>query len=372
MKTGFTFLLVLGLAGSSFATHLLGGYIQARQVSGTATYEFTVYLYMDAIQGRQAAEQSTSIPFCFGDGSDTVTIPRVSTAFIDPGLMLIVFKTTHSYNGTGSGSYTVSVSNLTNRSSDMQNFPGSVNSPFYIETTIVPGRPNSTPVFQPLPGLLRASVNRKATFSFPATDAEGDSVAYYLVRIRKGDCGKMSQLVDEFIFPNDVSRKGTFKIDALSGEVTWDAPTVVGRYVFALVAAEWRNGVKISETEYEMVCFVDDRAGGNPGTVPPYEPVMERGLLTASDGGIDAQDLTIDVFPIPSLLHFTVVIKSAQPTTARFELIDLQGRIIEQIERNTPALAHETSIGNDQLPPGTYLLKTSARGRVFTQKVLKR
>jgi hypothetical protein len=121
-----------------------------------------------------------------------------------------------------------------------------------------------------------------------------------------------------------------------------------------------------------MITYVKDIPGNVPGTLPTYEPVLERGLLTAVEDRVDDRDLSVMVYPSPSQNRFHILLKSRKPTTATFQLLDSQGKIIQGTTTNTAALEREQVIGNEQLAPGLYLIRTSVRGWVYTTKVIKR
>lgn len=370
MKKIATFLLIISTL-PVFGTHLIGGYIQVKRVATSPTFEFSIKIYVNEVTGKTDIDQNDFILVCLGDGSGDLEIPRYSTTLLENRISLNVYKVTHVYSGMGSGTYTVSA-RLQSRSA-LSNLPNALTVPLYLETTFSPAVVNTFPVFQgPAPGSLTVPVNQKATYNFLAKDADGDSVAHYLIRVRNGECMKTSQPVSGYSFPNEVTREGTFKIDTKSGQLTWDAPTSVGTYDFAVVAEEWRNGQRISATLFDMVTRVIDQPGSIPGSIPPYEPVLERGLLTALEDRINDRDLSITVFPSPSQNRFQIVLKSRKPTTATFQLLDSQGRIIQEVAENKTALEHQQAIGNEQLAPGLYLIQTSVRGRVYTNKVIKR
>ncbi|MGV3559887.1 T9SS type A sorting domain-containing protein [Larkinella arboricola] len=367
MKKVATLLLMLS-GFPVFSTHLIGGYIQAERVSGSLTFEFTVNLYMNDTGGN---DQTDPIQLCPGDGAGPITVPRQAQLRVGKSIIRSIYKIRHTYSGTGSGTYTVSVQ-IANRS-EVNNLPNSIQTPFYLETTFSSTVVNNLPVFQgPVPESLTVPVNRKAVYNFLATDTDGDSVAHYVIRLRNGECQKTSQQLSDYVFPNDVSRKGTFKIDPKTGLVIWDAPTEVGLYNFAVVAEEWRNGQRISTTVFDMVTRVVDQAGRNPDAIPPYEPVLERGLLTAVEERINEPALTVTVSPSPSENRFLVRMKSRTPTTATFQLLDSQGRLMQETTTRTATLEIEQALGHEKLVPGLYLIRTSARGRVYTTKVIKR
>ncbi|GAB3895180.1 hypothetical protein GCM10028803_11330 [Larkinella knui] len=345
-------------------THLIGGYIQVRNVAAS-TYEITVKLYMES---SGAGQQETSVLVCLNDGAEPVSVARTSSRLLKGGILLNEYRITHTYNGNGTGSRTISA--FPSNRTQSRNIPNALSTLFYIKTTFVSTQSNTTPVFQDFDSRLTGTVNQKAEYNFLATDSEGDSVVHYLVRPQTGACNRGSLPIAGYAFPNDVTRRGTFKIGRQDGRLVWDSPTETGTYGFALAAEEWRKGQRISETVFDMVTLIAD--GGTPGTVPPYEPAVERELLTGINDHIDDRDLSVTVYPSPSQNRFLVVLKSSKPTTATFQLLDSQGRILQEVAAGKAALEHEQAIGNEQLAPGLYVIRTSARGRVYSNKVIKR
>lgn len=365
MRKIVTLFLVL-CALPAFSTHIIGGYIQVRNVA-SSTYEITVRLYL----GRSgASNQETALPVCFDDGLEPAMAPLRNSQVLEDGILLNEYRTTHAYNGSGSGRHTVFVS-ITNRT-DSRNFPSALSTPFYIKTTFTTAQPNSTPVFEDFRKRLTGLVNQKNEYNFLAKDPEGDSVVHSVIRVQKGRCGQGSQLASDYRFPNDVTRKGTFKIGLADGQLVWNAPTETGTYSFAVQAREWRNGQLIGETVFDLLTLVTDATGHSPGTLPPYEPVVEGGPLTGVENRIDDQEVTITVLPSPSSSRFEVVLKSRKPTTAAFQLLDAQGRLLEEVSTKTSALEIRQPIGREQLAPGLYVIRTSVRGRSYTSKVIKK
>ncbi|GAB3269062.1 hypothetical protein GCM10027347_38850 [Larkinella harenae] len=365
MKKIATLLLLLG-GLPAFGTHMVGGYIQVRNVQGL-TYEITVRLYMDQ---SPVSAQTDKIEVCFDTGLSAVSVSRIQSVVLDGGVLMNEYRATHSYNGSGSGNRTISVS-IPNRT-DSRNAPMAFRMPVYFRTTFTTAQSNSTPTFQNLGQQVTGLVNQRNEYNFRASDADGDSIVYSLIRPQDGACGRIRIPVSPYTFPNDVTRKGTFKINAQNGQLVWNAPTETGRYSFAVMVKEWRNGLLISETIADMMALIVDNVGGNPGSVPSYEPAVESDLLTAVEQRIDDQDLTLTVFPSPSPGRFQVVLQSQKPTTATFQLLDSQGKMIQEVKANAAALEHRQSIGNEQLAPGLYLIRSFVRGRVYTSKVIKR
>ncbi|MFD1142602.1 T9SS type A sorting domain-containing protein [Larkinella insperata] len=364
MKMITTFLFVLS-AVPAFSTHILGGYIQVRNVS-PATYEIIVRLYLER---SGTSQQEISIPVCFDDGSEPVTAARSSSLALEGGILLNEYRTTRSFNGSGSGNRTVAVS-IPNRT-DSRNVPSALSIPFYIQTTFTTAQINTTPVFEDLDNRLTGLANQKVEYNFLAKDSEGDSVVHYLVRVQSGGCDQGGQPVAGYTFPNDVTRRGVFSVGPQTGQLVWNAPTETGNYGFAVAAEEWRNGQRISETVFDMIALIVDNAGGTPGTIPPYEPALPGGLLTGWEEPSNDPDITVAAYPSPSPNRFLVKLKSRKPTTATFQLLDNQGRLIQEVTTRKASQEIEERIGPEKLAPGLYLIRTSVRGRVYTSKVLK-
>ncbi|WP_026261846.1 T9SS type A sorting domain-containing protein [Spirosoma panaciterrae] len=371
MRT-ITFLCLM-LSGISAvrATHLIGGYIQAKPVSGSSlTYEVTLVVYMNEVQGRQAADQADRYLICFGDGTSN-TVTRQSRLFIANNSMSInTYRINHTYPGPNTYTLTTTISNR----SIVQNITKADYQFFTLSTTVSTNVANQTPTPGYPPTGFRAGVNKKLLLDLKATDAEGDSLMYGLAKsltsTDEKSCDK--RLVPTYQFPNDVTRQGIFKLNSQTGELTWDSPTQVGLYSVVITIDEYRNGLLISQTTEELTITVDDLPGTST-PIPPYEPaILGNGSIVTNTVVYSDPDILFITFPNPVEGRMQVVIQTSNPTTASLQLTDVNGRKLHELLFSKASRQHEQVIGLDSLTPGIYLLRADVNGRSLLRKIVKR
>lgn len=367
----FTLLaLICLMAAPAWSSHLLGGQIQTRKLSGN-TYEITVMLYMDEANGKMATDQTSSIPVCLGDGN-IISAVRLSRRLITgQNISANAYRFTYAYNGPGVYRITTAITNRT----QMTNLSQALENPFALSTTIQvnSNAQNTTPVYEPTLDLWQVAINQRTALNFRATDADGDSLTYALVRPLTNSlsaaCTTPPSIVGQYFFPNDVSKKGTYKLNARTGELVWDAPTTAGQYSAVVLIREWRNGIQIGESYVETVIRVQDKAG-TPSPIPPYEPAAELSIVTGTDPEAD-NGLLLTVSPNPVQSQFVARLRSNKATKATLQLLDLSGRIVAEKALNRPNIDHETTFSVENLPSGLYVLKADINGRIISQKVVK-
>ena len=370
----FTCLCLVLMSVQTYATHILGGYVQAKRVSPTSLqYDIIVTLYLDEVYGRASADDANTIQLCFGDGT-TGTVTRATRRFVaDRIASLNVYQIKHIYNGPGTFVITTNVPNRT----EARNLPQADQLPFTLSTTLLINNQltNQTPTLAIPETGFRLATRQRATINLQATDAEGDSLVYGLVRPLTSTAMQSCEqrTATAYQFPNDVIRQGTYKIDSRTGTLVWDTPVDLGRYVIAISIDEWRNGVSISRTIHEITVFVEDRPG-TPTPIPPYEPAIEgifSGIITALPEYTDA-DVEVVVFPNPVENRLQVAIRSRKIVTPVVQLRDTNGRLIHELRFSRPARQHEQLIDMESLSAGTYVLHTEVNGRSITEKILKK
>ena len=297
MKTYFPLwlgILLFSLLSISdaLATHVRAGEITPRRVSSTSlTYEITATLYYDEVGGKAAANDAGTVTFCFGVGSTTAEVPRISRVYINANTSVDTYRTTFTYPGPGTYNVTCLINN---RNEGTINIPNSVNTSFELRTTIVVNANlglNSTPVLLN-PPLDSARVGQKWCHNPAAFDADGDSLAYrlYTSSGRKngveGDCD--INFVPGFLKPetvgaNPVTEAGTgpatLTVNALTGDVCWDAPAQAGQYNIAFIIEEWRGGVKIGEIVRDMQIIVTPSTNRRPDIQVPQDICVQAGTL---------------------------------------------------------------------------------------------
>ena len=376
MKTVLLLFLVLLSVEAVRATHLIGGYIQATPLSGSSlTYRISAVLYLDEGTGKTAANQADAIQICLGDGS-TVTAYRASRIILTSQTTSInSYTLIHTYAGPGTYTLTTSIANRSSVNKTIANADNllfALNTTFTTNTTTV----NQTPAAgYPATGFY-VRVNNKAVLALKATDAEGDSLVYSLAKPLTTLTASQSctgQTVPTYQYPNDATRRGTFKLNSRTGELVWDAPVEVGLYSVALTISEYRNGVLISQTTQEITLYVDDLPG-TPGVIPPYEPAFQGvagGLVTATTAYSDT-DFQLTTFPSPVDDRLQVVIQTTTLTSPTVEMTDINGRVLHKLVFNRVARQHEQVIGMGSMTPGVYILRVSIGERSISRKIMKR
>ncbi len=376
MKTALLLFLVLLSVEAVRATHLIGGYMQVTPLSNSSpTYRISAVLYLDEGTGRTAANQADAIQICLGDGS-TVTAYRANRLILTNQTTSInSYTLIHTY--AGPGTYTLTMA-IANRSSVNKTIANADNLLFALSTTFTTNTSviNQTPAAgYPATGFY-VRLNSKATLSFNATDPEGDSLVYSLAKPLTTQSASKSctaGAVSSYQYPNDATRRGTFKLNSRTGELVWDAPVEVGLYSIALTINEYRSGILISQTTQEITLYADDLPG-TPGIVPPYEPAFQGvagGLITATIPYADT-DFQLTTFPSPVDDRLQVVVQTSILTSPTVEMTDINGRVLHKLVFNRVARQHEQVIGMGSMTPGVYILRVSVGERSISRKIVKR
>ncbi|MFC5408784.1 gliding motility-associated C-terminal domain-containing protein [Larkinella bovis] len=273
------------------ATHLRAGEITTRRISSTSlTYEVTMTTYHDEIGGKTASDQQDPSYFCFGIGP-AVAVPRAERRAINRATTVNIYRATFTYPGPGTYRITCTI---TNRNENVRNIPNSIQTSFQLETIIVVNAGlglNSTPVLLN-PPLDSARVGQKWCHNPAAFDADGDSLAYRLyvpsgrIGDEQGNCTR--RVVAGYSDPtaigvNRINEAGTgpatLTVDAITGDVCWDAPAEIGQYNIAFIVEEWRDGVKIGEIIRDMQIIVTASPNKRPALVVPADICVEAGTL---------------------------------------------------------------------------------------------
>ncbi|MFT4543953.1 MAG: gliding motility-associated-like protein [Bacteroidia bacterium] len=228
MKKTLLLVLILCASFGAKATHNRAGEITIQFLGGLSV-RATVTTYT-------VPESPADRPFlevAWGDGS-VDTVLRVNGGgdgvVIQSGVKKSVYIYEHTY--ASSSTYRVSMEDP-NRNGGINNIPNSVNVPFYIETEIIISPfagPSSTPVLLN-PPIDDACVDRVYEHNPGAYDPDGDSLSYELVVC----IGEGGIPIDGYNFPNGIT------INAVTGDLVWDAPNQQGEFNFAIKIIEWRR-----------------------------------------------------------------------------------------------------------------------------------
>ena len=239
-KKYYIILLLLSFPFLSFATHLRAGEITAKRVSNTTlTYKITLTTYTDQINGKAANDGQETVSFYFGFAPGKVEAFKVSRkkkTLIGPATICNVYDTTYTYPAPGI--FTISCG-IVNRNERTINLPQpSENISFFVQSTIVISSSfglNSTPVLLNIP-LDSAAVGKKFIHNPGAFDIDGDSLSYKLSipQRDKGTDTGVGEFIPGYRDPSTVGTvpitnetntgPATFKIDAVTGDLVWDAP----------------------------------------------------------------------------------------------------------------------------------------------------
>ncbi len=179
-----------------------------------------------------------------------------------------VYYTEHIYSGAGT--YVISMEDP-NRNESIENIPGSVNVPFYIESTlsIAPGLGNNCSPTLANPPIDRGCVGAPYVHNPGAFDPDGDSLAYSLV----SSLGTEGTPIDGYVLPNQVYNDGPLYIDPLNGTIVWDSPSISGEYNVAILIEEYRNGVKIGSVVRDMQIDILALCDNDPPTINLNTPI---------------------------------------------------------------------------------------------------
>lgn len=297
-----------------WATHIRAGEIVAIRTSNSSlTYKFTVIGYTDT--GSTVIFGGGDIDF--GDGTVlnlTDNAEDNGTTNLEDEVAYNYFEITHTFSAPGK--YTVRY-NERNRNAGIQNMSNSVDTPFYIETTILIDPfvgLNNTPVFL-VPPIDKGAVGAAFLHNPGAFDSDGDSLSYRLTEPKQA----LDRVVNNYLSPADPSFYSdylngneaqtdipVFEIDAITGNLTWDAPGAPGEYNIAFIVDEWRKiegeWFLLGSLTRDMQVIIEDTDNERPEITPPPDLCVEAGMtineiITASDP--DGQRVKIEAFGGP-------------------------------------------------------------------------
>lgn len=361
-------LLLCICSSATYATHLLGGEITASNVSGL-TYKISVQLYLDVATYGQASSAQKSVLVCFGDGN-TAEVQRETITNLtgdQEGIARATYSTQYSYPSTGS--FQIST-NVDNRSGSMLNLANAQFSSMFLWTVINTQVSNNTPVL-PTP-IYTAGAKQVLKIDLKATVSDSDSTTAHLQTLSKtspGTCGVRS-LDDTYLYPNDVAKKGSFKIDQVNKKLVWNAPDNLGKYIYAVVIDEWRDGIKISESYREGIITVIDKPGETV-EIPPYESASS-GSLVAGISDSENISISVEAYPIPTEDYLTVNVATRYASTVKVQLINLEGKIVQETKSTALATQWSTQLDLRQLTRGLYIVRAlDDQGQFATKKVAR-
>ncbi|KAA6431468.1 T9SS type A sorting domain-containing protein [Dyadobacter flavalbus] len=362
----FIFLLLLGPA--AYATHLQGGEIMASQVSGQ-TYNIKVRLYLNIKNGEQASEAQNAVTVCFGDGN-TKDFSRTSITLIPGNNKVVVAEYDGQYTYRAAGMFQISAS-VDNRTGNLLNLYNAQNTSMFLWTVIDTQVGNSTPVFPYL--VFEAGVRQVFSLDLKPSVKDADSVTIRLPKLSKASPGTCGVRMEDktYMYPNEVSASGAFKVIPAENKLVWHAPENVGTYIFAVIADEWRNGVIISQSYREGIIEVSDKPGPVVD-IPPYEAAGTNGGPITSVPNPDTQEISmaIEAYPIPADKFITARVYNKTRFVVKLQLVDLNGRTLRQIDSKVPVVQFEGEFDLSNLARGLYLIRADNNTESVTKKIV--
>ncbi len=310
--------ILLFWSSTAFATHIGGGGFSYRFLGDTSIYgtphkiyDVTLQFYQDCDSGvKDAMIQDKQISFTVfkGTGSDTCD-PKVIPFFItstpsnalhilsncgwitslatpNSCLSTLVF-TRRYYLPVSPDGYKIATQRCC-RNGNITNILDPLDRGITFFCTI-PGDTTSANNSAIFPGYFPQAfcVNKTVSFSYAATDPDGDSLSYELSPLFTYDNERMNilpKVASPPPFPTVSSAPGysatepfgvpsSFTIDPRSGRITI-TPTTQGNYAVGIVCKEWRNGLLINETRRELEWVVFSCSND----FPVYKPFAGKDL----------------------------------------------------------------------------------------------
>jgi len=276
------------LLTSGYATHERAGEIIYRHITDL-TYEVTIITYTYSPSPADRPELTIN----WGDETFS-ELARYQVIPITLDIQRNVYKGEHTY--VGGGVFVMSVEDP-NRNYGIANIPNSVNIPFFIQTELVinPFLGNNNSVVLLNPPLDYGCVDRVYTHNPAAFDPDGDSISYNLTICR----GAGGLPIPGYVYPNEVdpNNMGDFSINAITGDLVWDSPTLQGEYNVAFLIEEWRFGQRIGYVTRDLQIQVVACNNNPPEIITIGDTCINAGdslffLVTAVDPDEDSLTLS--------------------------------------------------------------------------------
>lgn len=327
LKITLGLFLIFLIAGFSeaWATHIRAGEIIAERVSvQNLTYKITVVGYTDT---RSNVIFGPGV-INFGDGRivDGLNTESEFNTVINLGNQIEknIFVIEHTFQGPGT--YTIRFQEF-NRNDRTLNMDNSVDTPFYVETTITIDPfigVNNSPVLT-IPPVDNGAVNVRYIHNPGAYDPDGDSLAYSMdipkQQFQRPVNNYRSPASPEFSFSQEDGTTPAFLIlDPINGDLIWDAPGTAGQFNVAFRINEYRklNGKYelIGSVVRDMQIIIENSNNRRPELILPPDLCVVAG--TKIEDIIQGQDpdgdpIKIEVFGEP--IEITTSPASYSPTS---------------------------------------------------------
>jgi gliding motility-associated-like protein len=270
----------LAALGTATATHNRAGEISVEQVGdcvSSLTVRATITTYTKA-SSTQADRDTLTI--CWGDGM-CERVVRANGGGTPPQGIIIendtkynTYVALHTYPARST--YIISMTDpLRNAGILNVNFPNSDQIKFHISTTYTFPNPqfqgcNSTPrLLQPPVDI--GCVGRPFRHNPNAYDADGDSLSYHFT-VPRQDVG---ELVPNYRYPNEITPgpNNQLTINAVTGDILWQAPSRSGEYNLAIIIVSYRNGIPLDTIIRDMQILILECDNLPPVVETPFEEI---------------------------------------------------------------------------------------------------
>lgn len=234
--------------GKAYATHYRAGELMFRFIAGK-TYEVKLVTYTDPTNTN--ADRNEAV-IDFGDGTNQ-TVNRVSKTILNSAdfypLQQNTYTTTHTYNGPGMYIISFFDQNRVDKIININNGQ-SVNIPFYVEAQLLVSDilTNQSPVLN-MPPLDGGCLGVPFLHNPVANDPDGDSLYFSIIPPQMDK----ATVVTKYSTPKHTV---LFRIDSVTGQLTWDSPMEAGIYNIAIKISEFRKGVLIGYVVRDMQILI--------------------------------------------------------------------------------------------------------------------
>lgn len=242
------------------ATHIRGGYITAKRISGYK-YEFVLTIFKDKTS-EVFNEFNNLVPDA--NSSDVLTSRFFSITDL-PGYQteIWIYKYTYTYKSPG---VYLAYHYQENRNQNVLNMDNSLNTNFYVETRILIDpflEFDQSPVITK-PAVDFAALGSVYRYNPGAYDPDGDSLSYQLVPSRQFLVGQgvstpVANYKDPAVRSGGLDSSGTKAsftyLNPITGDLIWDVPRVVGEFNTAIKIIQWRK-LRANRPKRDSIGFV--------------------------------------------------------------------------------------------------------------------
>jgi hypothetical protein len=339
MKIFYTLLLSIAFisihSNLSANCHYRGGYIGFEEA---ADLKFDIRIITFTFENSSIDRDSLKLNL--GDGTSKWA-QRTTVQVIGENIQRNIYTTTHTY--PGQGDYQLS---MTDSLKCGDNFSNNTNTLFclYNDLKVLDAwfhAYNNSPILKNYP-IDTGCIGQVFEFNPNTIDLDNDSLAYRL---------SVPFCTQNYSFPNIISGGNTtFAINPQNGLITWDNPTITGDYAVSFIIEEHRNGVLISESNFEF-------------TIPVTTCTVNTKEI---DNDLSQQ---IELFPNPTSGFTNLKFTFEKPKDVQIQVLNSIGQVIESQDLGE-VMNDNKYLYFDNYLSGFYFLKVVADNQPFTKTII--